>query len=180
MFSRDYLPAGLCANASGNVINFKLKGAATFSNLSVSGSAASFQLTPSGFSAVAPSVPDTGTVTLTVNGTAISTANYGYGSTPAFIAQELAAVASSSQVNVTAAYDTLQIVSKTAGADTDYTYSVQISDTAGFSQPSFSASPPAATLNMAPISSSLARQPRSTASRAATIPSATSPAILIP
>src|ERR1039457_7049879 len=146
MFSRDYLPAGLCANASGNVINFKLKVAATFGTLSVAGSKASFQLTSSGFLAAGSPVADTGTVTLTANGTAISTANYGHGATPAIVAQNLADGATgNSLVTVTAVNDALYIESKTTGAGTDFSYSVQNAsfNTSGtnYTYPSFPASP---------------------------------------
>ena len=48
MFSRDYLKSGLCASASGNLINFKLKTGA-FQPVSITGSSSSFQLTPLGF-----------------------------------------------------------------------------------------------------------------------------------
>jgi RHS repeat-associated protein len=92
---------------------------------------------------------DNGTVTLTVNSNPITTATVTYGatSTPTFIAETLAALASSSQVTVKAIDDSLYIeatnsaVSTNGLALTDFPYSVSISDTAGFSEPSFSASP---------------------------------------
>jgi RHS repeat-associated protein len=71
-----------------------------------------------------------------------ATANYGYGATPAIVAQELAdGAAGNSLVTVTAVNDALYIESKTAGAGTDYTYSVQNTGyNHAFSQPSFPAS----------------------------------------
>jgi len=143
MFSRDYLPVGLCANASGNAINFKLKGAATFGMLSVTDSNASFTLSSSGFLAAGSPASDTGTVTLTVNGTTAAIAHYGYGATPTIVAQSLAdGVVSGSPVNVTAVNDAVYIESKTTGTGTDYSFSIQNTSYAStiFSRPSFPSS----------------------------------------
>jgi 23S rRNA pseudoU1915 N3-methylase RlmH len=68
MFSRDYLQDGLCANASGSTINFKLKGSSPFSALDITGSTTSFQLSSSGFATQVSKTVDVGTVTLTVGG----------------------------------------------------------------------------------------------------------------
>ena len=48
MLSRDYLKSGLCASATGNLINLKLK-TGVFQPISITGSSSSFQLIPLGF-----------------------------------------------------------------------------------------------------------------------------------
>ena len=48
MLSRDYLKSGLCASATGNLINLKLK-AGAFQPISITNSSTSFRLTPLGF-----------------------------------------------------------------------------------------------------------------------------------
>jgi hypothetical protein len=66
---------------------------------------------------------DTGTVTLFVNGSAVSSANYGQGSTTSTVAQLLANDASSgAPVTVTAVDDALFVQAKTPGAASDYSY----------------------------------------------------------
>jgi YD repeat-containing protein len=74
-----------------------------------------------------------------VNGSAIATAPYGKGSTSTYVAAALASAASSSLVSVTAVDDALYIESKTAGAGSDYTYSLQatVYNSQYFSRPSF-------------------------------------------
>jgi RHS repeat-associated protein len=82
---------------------------------------------------------DSGTVALTVNGSTIATATYGKGSTAATVAATLATNVSSSLVSVAAVDNALYLESKTAGAGSDYTYSLQTTsyDSAVFTQPSF-------------------------------------------
>jgi RHS repeat-associated protein len=82
---------------------------------------------------------DSGTVALAVNGSTIATASYGKGSTATSVAAALAAAASSSLVSVAAVDDALYIESKTAGAVSDYTYSLSAvsSQPSVFSEPSF-------------------------------------------
>jgi RHS repeat-associated protein len=146
MFSRDYVRAGLCANASGATITFQLKGAQTFGALDIEGPTTSFSFTSSGFLSVAQqTAADTGTVTLSINGGVIATTSYGDGSTPSSVAQRLASAASSSQVTVTAVDDTVYIQAITPGAASNsISYSVQNAgfNTSGttFAQPSFPAS----------------------------------------
>jgi len=91
---------------------------------------------------------DTGSVSLTVNGGAVSTASYGAGSTPSSIAETLAAAASSTQVTVTAVDDTLTIATKPAYAGSDFSFSIQNAgyDSADFSYPSFPSSTISGTL----------------------------------
>jgi RHS repeat-associated protein len=140
MFSRDYLASGLCANASGATITFKLKGNATFGKLNIAGSGTSFQYASSGFLAQTASVVDVGTVTLTVNGSIAASANYGAGATPTTIAQGLeSGMKAGSFVNLSANGDDLYLESKQVGSGTNYSYSIQTTsyDSTHFSQPSF-------------------------------------------
>jgi RHS repeat-associated protein len=97
------------------------------------------------------SIPDTGSVTLSVNNSTISTASYGVMSTPASIAATLAANASTSApVYVAAVNDALYLTSTGAGSSTDsITYSVTNGsyDSTDFSQPSFPYAPISGTLS---------------------------------
>jgi RHS repeat-associated protein len=139
-FSNDYVPGGLYAHASGNVITIVWLGTTPFGTLDVEGSTTSFQLTSSGFASQGSTLVDVGTVTLTVGGVVAAQTNYGDGATASSIAEGLAAnVSSNSLVNVTAADDTLNIEAKQAGAGTNYSYTLQTTtwDSTDFSQPSF-------------------------------------------
>jgi RHS repeat-associated protein len=138
-FARDYASVGLSAQVicgtNSSLITFSLA-TGTFGVVSVTGSTTSFHMTPSGFA----QITDSGTITLTVNGTLAATTTYGAGATINTVAAGLAAgVTSSSPVNVTASGSALSLQSKTAGAATDYSYSVQTTsyDSTDFAQPSF-------------------------------------------
>jgi RHS repeat-associated protein len=144
MFSRDYLPAGLCAHAVGNVITFQLRGAATFGAVDITGSTSSFTLSPTGFLSSGSGVADTGRVVLSVNGAVIASTDYGAESTPETVADGLAESASSSLVSVTAIGNTLRIDAATPGsASNNISYSVQNAsyNNTAFSNPSFPSSP---------------------------------------
>jgi RHS repeat-associated protein len=83
---------------------------------------------------------DSGTVTLVVNGSTISTATYGAGATPTSVAESLARNTNSgAPVTVTAMNNALDIVAKATGSSTDYSYSLQNTayDSADFASPSF-------------------------------------------
>ncbi len=82
---------------------------------------------------------DTGTVTLTVSGATVSSYTYGQYDTPATVAEDLAANASSTAVTVKAVDTTLYIDAIAGGASTDYAYSIAI--THSFTTASFAASP---------------------------------------
>jgi RHS repeat-associated protein len=142
-FSNDYLPLGLCAHATGNVITFQLRGAATFGTVDITGSTTSFQMSALGFLSTVSKIVDTGTITLTINGVLAATANYGYGATPSSVAEGLAAAASDSQVKVTAVNDSIYIQAAGTGAGTNYSYSLQTTayDSTDFGQPSFLSAP---------------------------------------
>ena len=142
MFSRDYIRAGLCANASGATITFHLKGAAVFTPIDIQGPMTSFQLAPSGWPGQSSVVADTGTLTLTVNGTVASTTQYGYGATPFSVAAGLAAaVSSNSPVAIQATGDNLYLESKQTGSSSNYAYSLTAVSSNGFGQPSFGSEP---------------------------------------
>lgn len=89
-------------------------------------------------------VYDSGTIQLLVNGIVSSTTSYGQNSTSDTIAAGLAGgVTASSPVTLTEVNGSLYVVSKTSGASTDYSYTLQTTswDSGDFSQPSFLASP---------------------------------------
>ena len=165
MFSRDYALDGLCAKASGSVINFTLRGEATFGAVDIVGSTTSFQLTPSSFSTESTQVMDIGTVTLTVNGSP-KTVNYGPGSSASTIAAELAAQSYGSGISVTAGDGVLYISAAAGTGGNNIPYSVSSSsNNNNFSPPSFSASPTGGTLQGGTNgNSSQGRRPRSTVS----------------
>jgi RHS repeat-associated protein len=138
-FSRDDTSKGLSAQvicgSSSSLITLSLA-TGTYGPLSVTGSTTSFKMTPVGFA----QITDSGTVTLTVNGILAASTNYGAGATQTTIAQGLSGgVISGSPVTVSAAGNQLKLQANTAGAATDYTYSVQTTnyDSTDFSQPSF-------------------------------------------
>lgn len=92
---------------------------------------------------------DTGTVSLTVNGTQIASATYGSSSTQTSIASALAASNSStSPVTVTASGSGLIMTAKAVGAATDYSYSLGFSSSYPtlFSPPSFGSPAPSGSL----------------------------------
>jgi len=83
---------------------------------------------------------DTGTISLTVNGTTVATASYGSTSTPSTIADYLASHNNApTLVSLNAVDDALNIEAVATGAATNYVYSLQATgyDAAHFSQPSF-------------------------------------------
>jgi RHS repeat-associated protein len=147
MFSRDYIGAGLCAHASGAVITFVLQGSAPFEILDIEGPSTSFQFSSSGFQSTTFAPADTGTVTLTVNGVVAATTTYGAGATPETVAADLAGhVTANSPVTVVAVNDAVYLQATSTGANSDYNYSLVVTDTAGLSQPSFAASPASGSL----------------------------------
>jgi RHS repeat-associated protein len=136
MFSRDYIGEGLCANASGAIITFQLTNGGSFGGIQITGPTTSFTLSESGWSSQVTDA-DTGTVTLTVNGSTVAQTQYGEGSTP--VAGLAAHVTSGAPVTVTAVNDAISIQSTTTGASTDDSYSLSgaTSDPTQFSQASF-------------------------------------------
>jgi RHS repeat-associated protein len=147
MFSRDYIGAGLCAHASGAVLTFVLQGSVPFGTLDIEGPGTSFQFSSSGFQSTTAAPADTGTVTLTVNGVVAATTTYGAGATPETVAADLAGgMKANSPATVLAVNDAVYLQSTSSGANSDYSYSLVVIDTAGFSQPSFAASPASGSL----------------------------------
>ena len=94
-------------------------------------------------SSVTTEVFDSGTITLTVNGTQAATTTYSASSTPDSIAAGLVAgVTSGSPVTLSQADATLYMTAKTTGATSDLSYSLQTSwNQSEFTEPSFVASP---------------------------------------
>ncbi len=82
---------------------------------------------------------DTGTVTLTVGGTTVSTASYGQGDTPSTVAEKL--TASTTQVAVTAVDDALYIEAKTTAIDLSYSLQATSWNSTLFAEPSFVPTP---------------------------------------
>jgi hypothetical protein len=89
--------------------------------------------------------PDSGSVTITVNGTNYST-SYGGGDTTATIAQRLASVISAGTLaNGAASGSTVTITTKTGGNGTNYSLAASYTwNNTGFTNPSFTTSTPAA------------------------------------
>jgi RHS repeat-associated protein len=172
-FSRDYLQSGMCANASGATVTFKLRGAgAAFGMLTVSGPGSSFLLNSSGFASYNWTPPpssgintmvstvymtggvdagtyyDSGTVSVRVSG-ATASAEWNEGSTPASVASELASAinaAAGGFVSATASGATIAVASLTGGPAADMSIAGSATDTNTdyFSAASFSV----ATTNM--------------------------------
>jgi len=96
----------------------------------------------------ASSSPDTGTVTITLNGTAYQT-TYGGSDAASSIATRLASLISAgSWANASASGAVITLTSKSSGPVGDYTVSASSTyDTAHFGQPSFTAAPSASALS---------------------------------
>jgi RHS repeat-associated protein len=82
---------------------------------------------------------DTGTASLTVNGTAVASYNYGETDTPSTVAEGLASAASSSLVTVKAVNDELYLQAIATGSASDYAYTLSATNvnTAAYPTPSF-------------------------------------------
>lgn len=106
---------------------------------------ASFAVTASG-TTMTGAVNDSGTITLNVNGAQIASTTYGVGSTPTTIATALASSGSSNPYVTLQASNGSLTITDSNGATADYPYSLDITDTVGFSTPSFSVSSPSGTL----------------------------------
>jgi RHS repeat-associated protein len=126
-------------------------GAATNYTLSV-GPGSDFWATPSGATFTGgrdnSSSPDTGSVTITVNGTPYQT-TYGGSDTTSSIATRLAtAISVGSWANASASGGIVTITAKTTGPGGDYTLSASSTyDSAHFAQPSFTPAPSATVLS---------------------------------
>jgi RHS repeat-associated protein len=145
MFVRDYHSFGLYAKAAvnsaqQNVVTFQLVDGSAFGPLNVVDPSVSFTLAGSGFASSSATTADIGVATLTVNGTTVSTANYGNGSTGASVAQDLAQNASSNLVAVTSESTSqggnLYLQVKQATGSYSYPYSITYSTNISFSNTS--------------------------------------------
>ena len=143
--------ASVTAGLSGSTVNLTSKTAGSNTNYSLSTSVtyntqfsqSSFTATPSGATLTGGTsiVYDSGTVTLTINGTP-ETASYGENDTTSTVASNLAgAFSGDSEVKVTASGSTINIVSTTSGASTNYSFSSSETHSSSFSSPSFTVSP---------------------------------------
>jgi RHS repeat-associated protein len=136
----------LTARSAGSAGNYALSASP------LQATAPDFYGTPSGASLTggrdASSSPDTGTVTITLNGTPYQT-TYGGSDTASSIATRLAsAITAGSWANASASGATVTITAKSTGPGGDYTVSASSTyDTAHFGQPSFMAAPSASALS---------------------------------
>jgi RHS repeat-associated protein len=90
---------------------------------------------------------DTGTVSMSVNGSVASSYTYGQTDTASSVAAGLVSHLSSSFVNASASGSIITLTAKTTGASTNYPLSASVTyDTTHFSSPSFTAAPSGATL----------------------------------
>jgi RHS repeat-associated protein len=139
----------LTARATGATTNYSLSVAASSSNLA--------DFTPASFSAAKSGaaftgghdagVLDTGSVTISANGTNYST-TYGVGDTATSIAGRLASTVNSGAFTyATSSGSTVNVTSKTAGGNSNYSLSSSYTYNSGsFAQPSFTTSGSGATL----------------------------------
>jgi RHS repeat-associated protein len=147
--------APVTAGLAGTTITLTAKTAGASTNYSVSTSAAtsdpndfgaaSFSASPASVALTgghdASSTPDTGTVTVTVNGTGYST-TYGANDTAGAIASRLAGIIGAGNfANATPSGGTINLTSKTAGPNGDYSLATSYTWNSGqFTSPSFTAS----------------------------------------
>jgi RHS repeat-associated protein len=108
----------------------------------------------------ASTTADTGTVSITINGTGYST-TYGASDTSATIAARLAtAVSGGAYANASASGNGISLISKTGGSSGDYSLSASDTyDSAHFAQPSFTTSTSGANLTGGDSSSDIANAP---------------------
>jgi RHS repeat-associated protein len=149
---------GVSASASGSTVTMTALAVGASTNYSWSSTSAttipssfsgtSFPVSPSsgtlsgGQDPVFSTVYDSGTCSVTVNGTAYSR-SFGQGDTTSTIASGLAStIGSGSLVSATASGATISLTARAVGASTNYTLGSSCTyDTADFSSPSFGASP---------------------------------------
>jgi RHS repeat-associated protein len=141
------------ATTSGSIITFTAKQSGSQTNYAITCSSrttnshftgTSFPCFPSGMSGGtdAQTIYDTGTISVSVNGSSATSYTYGQSDTPASVAAGLVSHLNSSFVNASASGAVLTLTAKTTGAATNYPLSVSVSyDTSHFSSGSFSATP---------------------------------------
>jgi RHS repeat-associated protein len=135
----------LTARATGTASNYSFTTSSATSDGSVNFFTASFNAAPTSGAFTggqnASSTPDTGSVTVTINGTPYST-NYGAGDSPTAIASRLAtAISSGPYANATPSGGTINLTSKTAGTAGDYSLAASYTwNSAQFTNPSFTTS----------------------------------------
>ena len=139
LFTRDYAHVGFYSMAGADNVNLDVitfnfpsgQSCSTFSATATGTVPFTFNPSCSGSGSGGGTTPDTGTVTLTVNGSPFSSTTYGATSTPASIAAAL--TGSNSIATVTANSGLLYIQANGTGLATDYPYNLTItSDTTNF------------------------------------------------
>ena len=132
----------ITTTASGGLITLKMKPGQNFTLVAGTSYNSSEFSSPSFEPVPAGGIADTGSVTLTINGTA-EAVSYGNGDTPYSMASKLAAAFSGdTAVSVSASGSSLNVEATAPGATTDYAYSfAQAYNTTNFSIPSFTGSP---------------------------------------
>lgn len=136
----------LTAKATGAATNYSLSTSSTYDSSHFSGPSFTAAL-PSGSAlsggadAKPPTIFDSGSVWVTVNGTQ-ATASYGQGDTTASVAQKLQTAMASLPVTVSLSGSTLNLTAKTNGSATNYSLSAgsSTSQPGTFSSPSFTVS----------------------------------------
>jgi RHS repeat-associated protein len=142
----------LTTRQTGATVNYSLAASVSYDSSHFSSS--SFSAAPSGNALTGgtngsgPTVYNSGTVSLTINGTPQSV-SYGNGDTASSVASKLStAFSSNSSVSVSASGSTLNITAKTGGANTNYSYSSSATyNSTYFTGPSFTLSPAGGTLS---------------------------------
>jgi RHS repeat-associated protein len=139
----------LTAKSTGSATNYSLSTSVTYNKTYFSYPSAT--ATPSGSlltggANAGPTIYDSGTVSITVNGFRGSY-NYGQNDTAFSIASGLASALGPSSVNASASGAVITLTAKTSGSATNYPLSTSVSyDTSHFSSPSFGATPSGSTL----------------------------------
>ena len=135
----------LTARATGTASNYSFTTSSATDDGSVNFFTASFTAAPASGAFTggqnASSTPDTGSVTVTINGTPYST-SYGAGDSPTAIASRLAtAISAGPYANATPSGGTINLTSKTAGTAGDYSLAASYMwNSAQFTNPSFTTS----------------------------------------
>lgn len=153
--SNSSCSAIVSASYSANVVTITAKGTGTATNYSLSSSCSydttdfsrcSFTAVPSGSTmtggqnAVYTTQYDSGTVSITVNGSQASSYTYGQSDTASSVASSLVSHFSSSVATASLNGTSITITANSTGASTNYPISTSSSSSNGFSPPSFSTS----------------------------------------
>ncbi len=152
----------LTACVGGSTTNYSFSASVTSSN-PADFTPPSFSATPSGATLAGghdAGISDSGTITVNVNGTGYAT-SFGASDTASTIASRLAGIINSGSFSyATASGTTINLTSKTAGGNTDYSLSTSYTWNSGtFAQPSFTTSASGASLSGGYDASALPNNP---------------------